>query len=43
MVMTMRRVIVKLNNTTIGKTEMTVEEIRHAEMAGFTIIESLDK
>ena len=43
MVITMRRVIVKLNNTTIGKTEMTTTEIRHAEMAGFTIIESLDK
>ena len=41
--MTMRKVIVKLNNSTIGKTEMTTEEIRHAEMAGFTIIESLNK
>ena len=43
MVMTMRRVIVKLNNATIGKVEMTTIEIRHAEMAGFTIIETLDK
>lgn len=43
MVMTMRKVTIKLNNTTIGKTEMTMEEIRHAEMAGFTIIELLDK
>ena len=43
MVMTMRRVIIKLNNATIGKTEMTVKEIRQAEMAGFTIIETLDK
>lgn len=39
----MREVIVKLNNVTIGKTEMTVKEIRYAEMAGFTIIEQLDK
>lgn len=43
MVMTMRRVIVKLNNATIGKVEMTTTEIRQAEMAGFTIIETLDK
>lgn len=43
MVMTMRKVTIKLNNTTIGKTEMTVEEVRRAEMAGFTIIELLDK
>ena len=43
MVMTMRRVIVKLNNTTIGRAEMTTTEIRQAEKAGFTIIESLDK
>lgn len=43
MVMTMRKVIVKLNNSTIGRTEMTIAEIRHAEMAGFTIIETLDK
>lgn len=41
--MIMRKVTVKLNNTTIGRTTMTTEEIRHAEMAGFTIIESLDK
>ena len=38
MVMTMRRVIVKLNNTTIGRTEMTTTEIRKAENAGFTVI-----
>ena len=43
MVMTMRRVIVKLNNATIGKAEMTITEIRQAETAGFTIIETLDK
>lgn len=43
MVMTMRKVIVKLNNSTIGRTEMTTEEIRHAEMAGFTIVEPLNK
>ena len=43
MVMTMRRVIIKLNNAKIGKAEMRTTEIRQAEMAGFTIIETLDK
>ena len=28
MVMTMRKVIVKLNNSTIGRTEMTTEVLR---------------
>ena len=39
----MRRVIIKLNNTTIGITKMTVLEIRKAESAGFTVIEKLNK
>ena len=43
MVMIMIRVILKLNNATIGKAEMTTIKIRQAEIAGFTIIETLDK
>ena len=39
----MRTVMIKLNNTTIGITEMTISEIRKAESAGFTIIEKLNK
>ena len=39
----MRKVIVKLNNSTIGITEMTIPEIRKAESAGFTIVEKLNK
>ena len=39
----MRRVIIKLNNTTIGITEMSILEIRKAESAGFTVIEKLNK
>ena len=39
----MREVIIKLNNTAIGITKMTVLEIRKAESAGFTVIEKLNK
>ena len=39
----MRRVIIKLNNTTIGITEMTVLEIRKAESAEFTENKKLNK
>ena len=39
----MRRVIIKLNNSAIGITEMTISEIRKAESAGFTVIEKLNK
>ena len=39
----MRRVIIKLNNSTIGITEMTILEIRKAESAGFTVIEKLNE
>ena len=39
----MREVIIKLNDSTIGITEMTVLEIRKAESAGFTVIEKLNK
>lgn len=39
----MRKVIVKLNNSTIGITEMTISEIRKAESAGFTVVEKLNK
>ena len=35
----MREVIIKLNDSTIGITEMTILEIRKAESAGFTVIE----
>ena len=35
---TMKKVIIKLNNITIGESEMTFSEITEAESAGFTII-----
>lgn len=39
----MKKVIIKLNNSVIGITEMTILEIRNAESAGFTVIEKLNK
>lgn len=39
----MREVIVKLNNVVLGKEVMTVEEIRKAEAAGFTVLDKLNK
>lgn len=39
----MRKVIIKLNNSLIGRTEMTTEDIRKAEKAGFTVVEKLNK
>ena len=33
----MKKVIIKLNNYTIGESEMTFSEITEAENAGFTI------
>ena len=36
--MAMKKVIIKLNGVYIGSTEMTKDEIRSAECAGFTIL-----